>query len=181
MGPLLSRLGHQFANAPTQKPGIFHSINKEYFQRIDAIQFAYTHDDGLRVNELHKAELILVGVSRTFKTPLSIYFASKGWFVANIPIVSGMKPPSELFKIPPERVFCLTNNPRRLSLLRKVREEHLGGQTGEYADLKHVKEELDYALSIFNRQPLWPVIKVTGKPIEEIATEIMAIKGNREV
>jgi len=180
MGPLLSRLSHQFANAPTQQPGLFHKLNKEYFQRIDSMQFAFTHDDGLRTNELHKAEIVLIGVSRTFKTPLSIYFAFKGWFVANIPIIAGMEPPEELFKIPPERVFCLTNNPRRLSLLRKVREEHLGGQTGNYADIHHVKNELDYAQSIFNRQPLWPVIKVTGKPIEEIATEILAIRGTHE-
>ncbi len=177
MGPLLSRLGHQFANVPTQKPGLFHKVNKEYFKRIDAIQFAFNHDDGLRTNELHKAEIVLIGVSRTFKTPLSIYFAFKGWFVANIPIIAGIEPPKELFNIPPERVFGLTNSPRRLSLLRKVREEHLGGQTGEYASLKHVKNELDFAHSIFNKQPLWPVIKVTGKPIEEIATEILAIRG----
>lgn len=176
MGSLLSRLSQQFANAPTQKPGLFHKINKEYFQRIDSIQFAFTHDDGLRVNELNKAEIVLIGVSRTFKTPLSIYFAFKGWFVANVPIVTGMKPPKELLKIPPERVFCLTNTPRRLSLLRKVREEHLGGQTGEYASLEHVKNELDYAHSFFNKQPLWPIIKVTGKPIEEIAAEILAIR-----
>lgn len=180
MGPLLSRLGHQFANAPTQKPGLFHKINKEYFQRIDSMQFAFTHDDGLRTNELYKAEIVLIGVSRTFKTPLSIYLAFKGWFVANIPIIAGMEPPAELFKIPPERVFCLTNSPRRLSQLRKVREEHLGGQTGEYANIQHVKNELDYAQSIFNRQKLWPVIKVTGKPIEEIASEILAIRGTHE-
>lgn len=180
MGPLLSRLGQQFENTPSQEPGLFQKLNKEYFNRIDAIQFAYTHDDGLRSNELHKAEIVLVGVSRTFKTPLSIYFASRGWFVANIPIVTGIEPPGELFKIPPEHVFCLTNSPRRLSLLRKAREEHLGNQTGNYANIKYVKEELDYANSIFNRQPLWPVIKVTGKAIEEIATEILAIKGGQK-
>lgn len=179
MGPLLSRLSHQFADAPTQKPGLFHKINKEYFQRIDSMQFAFTHDDGLRTNELHKAEIVLIGVSRTFKTPLSIYFAFKGWFVANIPIISGMEPPKELFKIPPERVFCLTNTPFRLSQLRKIREEHLGGQTGEYANIQYIKNELDYAQSIFNRQALWPVIKVTGKPIEEIASEILAIRGTQ--
>ena len=181
MGPLLSRLGNQFANAPTQKPGLFHKINKEYFQRIDSMQFAFTHDDGLRTNELHKAEIVLLGVSRTFKTPLSIYLAFRGWFVANIPIVSGIEPPKEIFDVPANRVFCLTNSPRRLSLLRRVREEHLGGQTGEYASLKYVKNELEYANSIFNQQPLWPVIKVTGKPIEEIATEILAIRCGHEI
>ncbi len=178
MGPLLLKLSHRFENIPTQQPGLFHKINKEYFKRIDAMQFAFTHDDGMRSNELHKAEIVLVGVSRTFKTPLSIFFAFKGWFVANIPIVNGIAPPEELFQIPPERVFCLTTSARQLSLLRKVREEHLGNQTGEYATLKHVQSELEYANAIFRRQPLWTIIKVTGKPIEEIASEILSLKGN---
>jgi regulator of PEP synthase PpsR (kinase-PPPase family) len=175
MGPLLSRLGQQFANYPTQKPGLFHTRNKEYFQRIDAMQFAISHDDGLRTHELHKSEIVLIGVSRTFKTPLSIYFAYKGWFVANIPIIKGIEPPKELFNIPPEKVFCLTTNAHRLSSLRSVREEHLGNLTGNYASLPHVRHELLYAQSIFNRQPKWPIIKVTGKSIEEIASEILAI------
>ncbi len=175
MGPLLARLGHQFENNPVQKPGLFHTRNKEYFQRIDAMQFAFNHDDGLRAHELNKAEIVLVGVSRTFKTPLSIYFAYKGWFVANIPLIKGLNPPDELFKIDPTKVFGLTTTPVRLSALRQVREEHLGGQTGEYASLKHVKEELWYAENLFKNNPGWSIIKVTGKPIEEIASEIIAI------
>lgn len=176
MGPLLSRLKQQFDNiSPTQKPGLFHNINKEYFKRIDSIQFALKHDDGMRANELAKAELVFLGVSRTFKTPLSVYFAYKGWFVANIPMVLGIAPPNELFKIDPQKVFCLTTTPRRLSTLRKFRVEYLGNQTGNYADIKHVQEELFYAESLFKNNPKWNMIKVTGKSIEEIASEIMAI------
>lgn len=175
MGSLLSRLGHQFENNPVQKPGLFHTRNKDYFQRIDAMQFAFNHDDGLRTNELHKAEIILVGVSRTFKTPLSIYLAYKGWFVANIPLIKGIKPPDELLKVNPHKVFGLTTTPTRLSALRQVREEHLGRQTGEYASLKHVQEELWYAENLFKKNSDWSVIKVTSKPIEEIASEIIAL------
>lgn len=174
MGPLLSRLGHQFENNPVQQPGLFHTRNKEYFQRIDAMQFAFNHDDGLRSHELDKAEIILVGVSRTFKTPLSIYFAYKGWFVANIPLIKGIKPPEELLKVDAKKVFGLTTTPSRLCALRQVREEHLGGQTGEYASLRHVQEELWYSQRLFENNPEWTVIKVTGKPIEEIASEILA-------
>ncbi len=176
MGPLLSRLGIQFENHPSQKPGLFHNQKKEYFKRIDSMQFAFAHDDGLRSHELDKAEIILIGVSRTFKTPLSIYFAYKGWFVANIPIVPGIEPPQTLFKVNPQKVFCLTNTARRLSTLRSVREEHLGKLTGNYASLPHVRKELLYADSIYNRQSLWPIIKVSGKSIEEIASEILSIR-----
>ncbi len=176
MGPLLARLSEKLMHSPAEKPGLFNEINREYFKRIDAMQFAFQHDDGLRPEELHKAEIVLVGVSRTFKTPLSIYFAFKGWLVANIPIVMGIDPPGELFSLPPERVFCLTTYAHNLASLRHVRVEHLGGGGGEYASLRFVQQELNYAHAIFRRQPLWPVFRVTNKPIEEIASEIIAIR-----
>lgn len=180
MGPLLSRLSNIFANTPSGKPGIFNQLNKEYFQRIDAMQFAFHHDDGARDHELDRAEIVLVGVSRTFKTPLSIYLAFKGWFIANVPIVMGVSPPPLLFKIPPERVFCLTTDPHHLATLRTFREEVLKGTTGTYANFEHVRKELMYARQIYTRQPKWSVIRVTSKPIEEIATEILAIRGSSD-
>lgn len=176
MGPLLARLSEKLMYSPAEKPGLFNEINREYFKRIDAMQFAFHHDDGLRPEELHKAEIVLIGVSRTFKTPLSIYFAFKGWLVANVPIVLGIDPPDELFTLPPERVFCLTTFAHNLASLRHVRVEHLGMGSEEYASLKHVQQELNYAYAIFRRQPMWPVIRVTNKPIEEIASEILAIR-----
>lgn len=175
MGPLLSRLSDLFAYAPSGKPGLFQHIDKEYFQRIDAMQFAFHHDDGQREHELGKAEIVLVGVSRTFKTPLSIYLAFKGWFVANVPIVLDVEPPPTLFEIPPERVIFLTTSPRHLATLRQYREEVLRGTTGTYANFEYVRKELIYAHQLYNRQPRWSLIKVTSKPIEEIASEIVAI------
>lgn len=176
MGPLLGRLSEKLMNSPSEKPGLFNKINREYFKRIDAMQFAFHHDDGLRQEELHKAEIVLIGVSRTFKTPLSIYFAFKGWLVANVPIVFGIEPPEELFKLPPDRVFCLTTYAHNLASLRHARLVHLGMGSDEYASLRFVQQELNYAHAIFRRQPAWPVIRVTNKPIEEIASEILAIR-----
>ena len=176
MGPLLARLSEKLMHSPAEKPGLFSEINKEYFKRIDAMQFAFQHDDGLRYEELHKAEIVLLGVSRTFKTPLSIYFAFKGWMVANVPIVLNHEPPKEIFEIPHERVFCLTAFAHNLSTLRHVRLENLGLSAADYASLKHVEMELNYARFVFSKQPLWPVITVTNKPIEEIANEIIAIR-----
>ncbi|HPE33856.1 MAG TPA: pyruvate, water dikinase regulatory protein [Bacteroidales bacterium] len=176
MGPLLARLSEKLMHSPAEKPGLFSEINKEYFKRIDAMQFAFQHDDGLRPEELDKAEIVLLGVSRTFKTPLSIYFAFKGWMVANVPIILNHQPPEEIFTIPPERVFCLTAYAHNLSTLRHVRLENLGLNAADYASLNHVERELSWAKFIFSKQPKWPVINVTNKPIEEIANEIMAIR-----
>ncbi|MGB4204183.1 MAG: pyruvate, water dikinase regulatory protein [Bacteroidales bacterium] len=175
MGPLLARLSEKLMHSPSEEPGLFNKINAEYFKRIDAMQFAFQHDDGQRPDELYKAEIVLLGVSRTFKTPLSIYFAFKGWLVANVPIILNIDPPEQLFSIPPEKVFCLTNYAYNLSSLRQARQHHLGIDPENYAGLDYVKRELNYANSFFQRQPLWPIIKVTNKPIEEIASEIMAI------
>ena len=180
MGPLLLRLSLQFANAPSEKPGLFHELNKDYFRRIEAMEYTFRHDDGLRAEELDKADIILLGVSRTFKTPLSIYLAIKGWLVANVPIILGIEPPPNLFTLDPSKVFGLTTYPSHLAQLRQSRHEHLGGSTGNYADFTHVRKELNYSHQIFSRNPLWPVINVTGKAIEEIASEILSIKRESE-
>ena len=176
MGPFLLRLSLQFENAPSEKPGLFHETNKDYFRRIEAMEYAFRHDDGLRTHELDKADIILLGVSRTFKTPLSIYLAIKGWLVANVPIVLDIDLPSCLSNIDPHKIFGLTTYPSRLSQLRKARHDHFGGATGDYADYSYVSNELKYARLIYRRNPLWQVINVTGKAIEEIASEILAIK-----
>ncbi len=177
MGPLLARLSHQLSTSPAGKPGPLGQLNEEYFRRIETMEFAYSHDDGRRVHELNQAELVLVGVSRTFKTPLSIYLAFKGWFVANVPIVPKIKTPAELFDLPPGRVCGLTIDPVRLAELRQVRYNHLGGAAGDYADPEHVRREVEYALNIFRSQHKWPVVEVTDKPIEEISSEILALVG----
>jgi regulator of PEP synthase PpsR (kinase-PPPase family) len=173
MGPLLAQLTYQFSDSPSGKPGLFRKLNREYFQRIEAMEFAFRHDDGQRAHELSKADLILLGVSRTFKTPLSIYLAFKGWLVGNVPIISDLPPPQNIFDLPRGKVFCLTTSPNHLSVLRSVRHEHLGGSTGEYADVDYIRKEIAYAKEIFRRRPDWPIIEVTKKPIEEIASEIL--------
>ena len=173
-GPLLARLSDYFEYSPMEQPGLFRKLNEEYFRRIDAMEFALAHDDGMRTSDLPRAEIVLVGVSRTFKTPLCIYFAFKGWFAANVPIIMDMKPPPVLLKLPRGRVFCLTTTPRRLADLRSVRDEYLGRKTGDYADPDFVGRELAYAKRIFRERSDWPLIDVTDKPIEEIASEILA-------
>jgi [pyruvate, water dikinase]-phosphate phosphotransferase / [pyruvate, water dikinase] kinase len=175
MGPLLDRLSDHLATHPSEQPGLFSHLDESYFRRIETMQFAFNHDDGKRVEELKKAEIVLVGVSRTFKTPLSIYLAFKRWYVANVPIVLGFQVPDILFEIPPERVFCLNTYPNRLAQLRRARQDRLGGTIKEYADPEYVRKECRYASDIFLGQPGWQKINVTSKSIEEIASEIITL------
>jgi regulator of PEP synthase PpsR (kinase-PPPase family) len=175
MGPLLDRLSDHLSSNPSEQPGLYRTLNDSYFRRIEAMQFAFNHDDGKRVQELNKAEIIVIGVSRTFKTPLSIYLAFKRWFVANVPIVLGIPVPEELYQVPPEKVFCLMTFPNRLAQLRKARQDRLGGATAEYASPDYVRRECRYASEIFSSQPLWQQINVTSKSIEEIASEVLSL------
>jgi regulator of PEP synthase PpsR (kinase-PPPase family) len=179
MGGLLGRLSEKFSVSPAEKPGLFGQLNKTYFRRIETMEFAFHHDDGQRVNELKKAEIVLLGVSRTFKTPLSIYLAFKGWFVANVPVVMGQEIPAILSKLPSANVFCLDTNARALAELRRARQNYLGGAAGGYDDIEFVRMELMYARKIFSRHPGWVIVNVTNKPIEEIASEILTLKGER--
>jgi [pyruvate, water dikinase]-phosphate phosphotransferase / [pyruvate, water dikinase] kinase len=179
MGPLLDRMSDQFSANPSEQPGLFRVLNESYFRRIETMQFAFNHDDGKRIEELHKAEIVLIGVSRTFKTPLSIYLAFKRWFVANVPIVLGIPVHEIIYKIAPERVFCLTTYPNRLAQLRRARQDRLGGTSFDYANPDYVKRECLYASQIFSGQPKWQKINVTSKSIEEIAAEIIALMPKR--
>ena len=179
MGGLLAKLSEEFSVSPAEKPGLFGQLNKTYFRRIETMEFAFHHDDGQRVNELKKAEIVLLGVSRTFKTPLSIYLAFKGWFVANLPIVMGQEFPPIINKLLASNVFCLDTNARALAELRRARQNYLGGAVGDYDDIEYVRMELMYARNIFSRNPGWAIINVTNKPIEEIASEILTLKGER--
>jgi len=179
MGGLLGRLSEEFSVSPAEKPGLFGQLNKTYFRRIETMEFAFHHDDGQRVNELKKAEIVLLGVSRTFKTPISIYLAFKGWFVANVPIVMGQEFPPIFDKLLASNVFCLDTNARALAELRRARQNYLGGAVGDYDDIEYVRMELMYARNLFSKNPGWAIINVTNKPIEEIASEILTLKGER--
>lgn len=177
MGPLLARLSDSFAVSPAEKPGLFSQLNRYYFRRIETMEFAIGHDDGVKVHEIKDAEIVLLGVSRTFKTPLSVYLAYRGWLVANVPVILDRDLPSIVYRLPPGNVFCLDTNPNRLAGLRRTREVYLRGQVGDYADLDFVRRELDWAREIFAREPRWRIVDVTNKPIEEIASEILSLKG----
>lgn len=188
LGPLLNRFTNFLHLLPAEKPGLFSQLNRDYFRRIETTEFALKHDDGAYTEELGDAEIVLLGVSRTFKTPISVFLAYKGWLVSNVPIVLDLPLPEIIYTLPPERVFCLVTNPTNLSRLRDVRNEYLKGLAPTYASLDYVKKELRYANLLCSTQPKWSMVQVTARPIEEIANNIIRIyrknvkeKENREV
>jgi regulator of PEP synthase PpsR (kinase-PPPase family) len=156
-------------------------LSEEYFRRVEAIEFAVKSDDGKEPRNLRKADLVLAGVSRTSKTPLSTYLAGRGLKVANVPLVLGVPPPVELFEVPPERVVGLTIALEKLLEIRRARLAQLGMPAETNYGLRdHVKSELDYAHEIFRENPGWMVMDVSGRAIEETAAIIMEAWKDRE-
>lgn len=171
--PVLLKLAHHLGRSPKETPGLFHGVDDAYFKRIEAIEFTVKHDDGQEPRNLHLAEIVLVGVSRTSKTPLSIYMAHRGWKVANVPLVKGIDPPPQLFEVDPGRVAGLVVDPQRLAEVRAVRLRNLGQDPrAAYADFEEIEEELAYARKFFRRNP-WVVIDVSDKAVEETANEVL--------
>lgn len=144
----------------------------DYLQKIEAIEFAGRHDDGKNVSDLDRADLVLIGVSRTSKTPLSLYLANMGLKVANIPIIYGIEPPPELFRIPKHKIVGLTISPTRLWKIRQNREGRFGLKQTSYSSLEKVEQEVRYAEGIM-KQLGCLVIDVSQKAIEETADEIL--------
>ena len=163
LGPLLTTLTTFLAYSPESKPGLLGERDHHYFKRIDAVGFTVKHDDGHGLHDLRRADIVIVGVSRTSKTPLSMYLAyNKGLLVANIPIILGLDPPSEFFKIDQKKIVGLTINPDLLISLRQTRLAQLAHADINYGDAKHVIEELKYSHQIFRENPKWSVINITG-------------------
>lgn len=173
LGPLMKELSSFFHKRPVAKPGLLHQVDDEYFARIDAIEYAVGHDDSRSTKDINTADITIVGVSRTSKTPVSIYLAQDGWKVANIPIVVGVQLPEELFQLEQRKVVGFSIEPERLAEIRRVRLQHMGAADRSYADLDCIKEEIRYARSIFSQNPNWPVIDVTRKSIEETSREVL--------
>jgi regulator of PEP synthase PpsR (kinase-PPPase family) len=176
LGPLLTSLTTFLASSPESKPGLLGELDHHYFKRIDAVGFTVKHDDGRGLHDLPKADIVIVGVSRTSKTPLSMYLAyNMGLLVANIPIILGLDAPIQVFKIDQKKIVGLTINPDLLIHLRQTRLAQLAHADINYADARHVIEELKYSHEIFRKNPKWSVIDITGKAIEEVANEVCSL------
>lgn len=175
MGPMISAIGRIAELPPKMTPGLIHKLDQEYFKRVEAVEFAVKYDDGKNPWGLLKADVILVGVSRTSKTPLSMYLAHKKLKVANVPLVPEVPPPDELFKISPHKIIGLIIDPFQLNGIRQERLKTMG-LTGDanYANVDRIVAELEYARSIMKRLRC-PIIDVSNKAVEETANRILEI------
>lgn len=172
-GPILDYLTQHLAVDPIGQAGRYRKLYGQYFERVEAIEFTIAHDDGQRSVDLAEAEIVLVGVSRLGKTPLSIYLAMQGWKVANVPFVLGLSMPTDFWRVDRRRVIGLMIEPPQLAIHRKWREKRLGVKAESYVEQKRIAEELREANRFFAEHDI-SVVDVTSKPIETSGTEIIS-------
>ena len=176
LGNLILSFSKLLNKKATHIPSGQHILNEEYYNRIEAIQFTMNHDDGNLINDLEKSDIILLGVSRTSKTPTSIYLANRGLRTSNIPLINESSVPELLKKKP--KIFCvvgLTTEPSRLLDLRKNRMSSLKkNEPMDYTNLETISKEVEKAKQTFKKYN-WPVIDVTRKSVEETAASIIKI------
>jgi len=163
--------------AAKMKPGARPPLNSTYFKRMEAIEFAVKFDDGVG-SGLREADIVLAGVSRTSKTPLSIYLGYLGYKAANVPLVKGITPPEELFEIDATKIVGLTIDAERLAEIRQARVRSMGGPNRHYAEMVEIYDELDEAAALHRRLGC-PVIDVTGQSIEETAHRVVRLVARR--
>lgn len=175
ISPIIDALSMKLNNEPSREPGIIRRLDEAYFKRVAAIEFAVKYDDGKDPRGLANADLVLIGISRTSKTPLSMYLANKNIKVANIPLVIEVEPPKEIYQIPAKKIIGLTNSPEKLNEIREERLKALGLPSGSnYASLERILQELDYAERIMKKIGC-PVINVANKAIEETAEIVLSL------
>ncbi len=180
LDPLVAALGRYLGASLSTRVGAQHALDAGYFERIDALNFAMAHDDGQGTADLEAADIVLVGVSRTSKTPTSIYLAHRGVRAANVPLAPGIEPPAQLFSLTKPLVVGLTVSPDRLLQIRRnrllsIREE----RESAYVEEEAVREEIVRARRLFERHK-WPVIDVTRRSIEETAAAVINLLSARQ-
>lgn len=175
LDPVIHRLARCFGVEISGQPGLQHVLDAEYFDRMDAMNFALSHDDGQLAEDLDKADIVLIGVSRTSKTPTCIYLANRGIKAANVPVVPGCPLPESLLGAELPLIVGLTKDPARLIQVRRNRLRMIAEGHGEtdYVDLESVRDELAFARKLCSQHG-WPIIDVTRRSIEETAATIMS-------
>jgi regulator of PEP synthase PpsR (kinase-PPPase family) len=175
MGPLLERTAQVLGREPLGHPGLYRQLHRDYFDRVAAIEFTMAHDDGKKPEGWRTAEIVLVGISRTGKTPLSLYLSVLGWKVANTPLIPNLPPSPDLFQLDPRRVVGLTIDAGQLLLHRQQRQMRLGAPgPSAYVDPNGIYEEIQNAERVFRRGG-FSVVDVTDKPIETCADEVIRL------
>lgn len=179
LGGLIAKVAQHMSVEPRALPGLLHGFSDEYFQRVEAVEFAVRHDDGANLHTLHLADLVLTGVSRTSKTPLSMYLAQRGYRTGNVPIVPEIEPPRALLDVDPLKVYALTIDTSLLLTIRQARVRTLGSLPySTYTSPDALLQEVSRARRIYREQG-WQVIDITGRAAEENASRILRLVESR--
>ena len=175
LGNLILSFSKLLNQKAIHKPSAQHVLDEDYYKRIEAIQYTMSHDDGKRVDDINKADVVLLGVSRTSKTPTSIYLANRGYKTVNIPLVLDQRIPEDLKSNKHSCIVGLVADPERLSDIRRNRVAIMNDQKlKEYTDLDSIKKEVDDSKKLFKKNN-WPIIDVTRRSVEETAASILKI------
>ena len=179
LGPIINRIGIELGEKPLEEPGLVRQLDEDYFKKIEAIEFAVKYDDGRDPRGILRADIVLIGVSRTSKTPLSQYLAHKRYKVANIPLVPEVDPPEELYNIDPNKCFGLVISPEKLNFIRKERLIALGlKDDANYAKVDRIEAEINHFNNVVSKIGC-TVIDVTNRAVEETANVILNEITNR--
>jgi len=174
IGNFIMQLSIFLKEKPFEIPGRQYILDDEYFRRIDAINFSVKHDDGKLPEGLNLSDIILVGLSRTGKTPLATYMANQGWKVANVPVHPDMEASKELFQVVQRKIFGLIISVESLVKLREARLKQLGLEPeAKYADPVQVFEEIEWCTNFFKQNARWRIVNVSNRAIEEVAASII--------
>jgi regulator of PEP synthase PpsR (kinase-PPPase family) len=180
LGPIISSLENALNRQARHEPGLIHQLDEDYFKKVEAVEFAVKYDDGKDARGILKADIVLLGVSRTSKTPLSMYLAHKRFKVANVPLVPELKPPDELFTISSQKIIGLRINTVKLNEIRKERLKALGlPDSANYANIDRIEQESGYADQLMKRLGC-TIIDVSNKAVEETASIILDLFGQQE-
>jgi regulator of PEP synthase PpsR (kinase-PPPase family) len=183
LGPLLNNFSEIVDKVPNLTPGLLHNADAKYYQKVDALEFTLGHDDCQTLEHLNEADIVLIGISGTSKTPLSVFLSMEGLKVVNIPIIYQNQIPKQLLDIDQKKVFALTISAKTLLSIRQKRMNLTGTQKydKDYASLNQIQKEIDWAEDIFNKHKRWPVFNVTDKVIESLVQEILEIINQRKI
>lgn len=180
LGPPVEKFTIFLDKEPQEFPNLLRRLDSKYFRRIEAIDFAIEHDDGKSLKGIKEADIVILGLSRTSKTPTSFYLAQLGYKVINIPLIFGMKIPEELSKIDQNKIVCLVMDPETLQKIRQERLRHYRTNS-DYTNLKKILEEDEFVYELLSKHRSWHLVDTTNKSVEETAREIIVKVYGREL
>jgi len=174
LGPPIEKLAAYLGIEPKEDVNLLRRVDSKYFERIDAIEFSMKYDDGQDVNKVFEADIVILGLSRTSKTPTSYYLAQLGYKIVNIPLMPEVPIPEEVYKVDQNRVVCLVMDSEVLQKIRSARVKHYR-TPNKYTDLRHIFLEMEMVHNLIKKNRKWHIVDTTNKSVEETAREIISM------